>query len=222
MSNKKKILRQYRKDAVAPVGKLVFSTLFPNAYNLVDTFMETHRAQKKECFFEFLAGVAIDANTNTFSPEYIKKLQDELLDKENDQIISNILDSVFFSTNATCRLLLGVIARMYLDNDELGYADLILVIALKELLDDDLLAFKLFYAMEPVTSNMGDEICILDNYSMSQRITLEKLQNLNILGKDLSGARFGGGSLRFEKTTVSDILMEYLKIVELALDNNSK
>ena len=222
MNNKKKLQRQYQKEAVAPTAKLVFSTLFPKTYNLVDTFIETHRAQKRECFFEFLAGVAIDSKTNTFSQEDIEKLQTELLDKENDQVISNILDAVFFSTNITCRLVLGVIARSYLDKDSLCYEDMVLVIALKELLDDDLYAFKLFYGMKPVTSKVDDEICILDSYSMFQRIVLEKLQNLNILGKDLSGARLGGISLRFEKTTVSDRLIEYLNIVEAVLNNNSK
>lgn len=219
MKNKKRLERQYLRETATPVGKLMFDTFCPKMANLVDTFVETHRAYKKACFFEFLAGLAIDPKSNKLLQEDIDKLQQELLDKENDQVISNILDAVFFSTNLTCRLILSIIARTYLEKDLLDYEDLVLVIALKDLLDVDLDIFKLFYAMKPVSSNLDNETCILDSYSMYQRIVLEKLQNLNILGKDLAGSRFGGTTLRFQKTTVSDKLMKYLNLVETILDN---
>lgn len=214
MKIKDGIAFQYVKDSTKPWGGLLLNTFLPGASDFIEACSGSYKAQKNTNFIDFLEGIAIDLYSNNLDEIDIKKLQRKIQNHENNQIIGSILDSVFFSKNRKCRLILGIIAGVCLRIDSLDYEDMTLAIALKDLLDDDLQAFKIMYDMQPAASNREqEETCLLSSYSTLQRLIVEKLQNLNIVGKDLAWMRFGEG-LRFQKTSVSDRLMEYLKMIE--------
>ena len=53
------------------------------------------------------------------------------------------------------------------------------------------------------------------HYSEKDRLIVDKLQNSGILGRDLAGNRLGGSeSLRFELTSVSKRLKNYLQAIQ--------
>ena len=212
MKVKKKIDRQDTIEGLGLVGKLALNITMPNVAATAETILELHRKQKIADFRDFLYGMTYNIESGKFHKENIDRLQAELMDKDNDQAMSSILDAVFFSKNLACRVILGIIARKYLNTDDIDYADMTLVSALKDLLEDDLQLFAERYYVTPKSYNTHHDTCSFIGYSSKERIIMEKLQNLNIFGKDLVVSRVVGDKLPiyYEITDISQRLMEYL------------
>ena len=88
---------------------------------------------------------------------------------------------------------------------------MVIISALKDLFDEDLNQFWRYcnYPQE----NSNNNTTIMDHYSVTDRLIVEKLQNAGVLGRDLAGNRLGGAMLRFELTIVSKKLRTYLETV---------
>ena len=221
MKAKKKMDRQDAMEGLGLIGKLAFNIALPNVAATAETIIELHKKQKVADFRDFLCGMTYNVDSGHFQQENIERLQAELIDKDNDQAVSCILDAVFFSKNLACRVILGIIARKYLNTDNIDYEDMTLVIALKDLLDDDLMLFTKLYDVVPHSYSTVHDTCQYDVYSPKERVMLEKLQNLNIFGKDLVPSRVVGRNipLYYETTSISQRLMDYLNVIGYKKDD---
>ena len=103
--------------------------------------------KKQISFMQYLEALGIQENQGFLSEKDIEKLLKKLKNPQNNDTITNILDSVFFSKNKTCRLILAIITTKLAYSDSLDYIDLILIPALRELYDKDLMYFCQFYQM---------------------------------------------------------------------------
>ena len=168
--------------------------------------------KKQISFMQYLEALGIQENQGFLSEKDIEKLLKKLKNPQNNDTITNILDSVFFSKNKTCRLILAIITTKLAYSDSLDYIDLILIPALRELYDKDLMYFCQFYQMPCVEKEPN--FVYTESNNVEEYLALNKLLNLNILGRD-NVDRFGGDSsniLRFFKNAVSERLYDYISI----------
>ena len=167
--------------------------------------------KKQISFMQYLEALGIKDNQGFLAEKDIEKLLEKLNDSQNNDTISNILDSVFFSKNKTCRLILAMITTKLAYNDSLDYIDLILIPALRELHDKDLQFFYNFYHL-PCVEKEPNFVYIESNV-VEEHLALNKLLNLNILGRD-NVDRLGDSSniLRYIKNAVSERLYDYISI----------
>lgn len=208
---KLKNLKPMAKKVMQEIGNL----LFPPLNGVTEVFSTIYSSMKNIAFEDFLEGIGFEFENLKLEENDIDKLTKSLSNETNNQHIASILDSVFFSKNALCRNILGIIACKCLYKNELDYEDLIIINALKDLLDYDLDEFMDLYKIQPVKNNVGYSITFLAKYSDRQRIVVEKFQNLNVFGRDLALNRLGGSEnppLRYSITPVSERLNQYLEI----------
>lgn len=229
MKKKKIIVNEAAKDIVVDnikkqvklVGDGIGEALFGRSWQIKDIFANFYNSCKKAYFLNFLCGIGFDISTNSIDEKKINSLSQKLVNNKNYEYVTEILDSVFFTHSQKCCTILGLITSKLLMSNEFTYVDRIISLALKDMFDNDLELFSYFYSMESVaTNNMADKrLSIVSDYSDEQRIVLEKLTRLNLLGNDLAGGRFTAGNeekhpLRYEKTLVSDSLDKYIKMIE--------
>ena len=167
--------------------------------------------KKQISFMQYLQTLGIKDNQGFLSETDIEKLLEKLNDLQNNDTISNILDSVFFSKNKTCRLILAMITTKLAYSDSLDYIDLILIPALRELYDKDLRIFCQFFHMSGIEKNPN--IVYIENDIIEEQLALNKLLNLNIFGRD-NVSRLGDNPniLRYIKNVVSERLFDYISI----------
>jgi len=158
------------------IGELINSTL-PNIYI----------ACKKAQFNDFIQGLNISLQQQKFTEEENAELIRKLANIETYKYMSTIIDSVFFSKSCRSRAILGVIMANYTCSDTIPYEDLIIINALKELIDDELDVFKDIYKVAigggKETTN-GEGAFYISYYPQNVLIntTFSKLKNLNIIG----------------------------------------
>lgn len=173
-----------------------------------DVMGAVYSSQKQIHFQDFVEGIAYYFATDSLSSDDVNALMKKVSDSKNYEMMTNILDSVFFSHSKISRTILGIITGKFLHHDTLDYEDMVIISALKDLFDEDLNQFWRYCSYKPKSTD--DKTSIMDHYSVTDRLIVEKLQNAGVLGRDLAGNRLGGAILRFELTIVSDKLRTYL------------
>lgn len=216
--------REQAETVVDSVGEATFGPL----WKMKDVFANFYNGVKKAFFINFLLGLGFDTSTNNIDSEKIGLLSKRLSVHKNYEYITEILDSVFFSHSGKACTILGLITSKILVNNEITYVDRVIALALKDMFDTDLEMFTCFYLEENITTNnIADKrLSFIEDYSDEQRIALDKLIRLNLLGNDLAGGRFTSNNeqkhpLRYEKTLVSDSLYEYIQMIEKCQNNDS-
>lgn len=200
----------------AKIIDLLGEIFLPRLWKIKDAFSIVYSSAKDSAFQDFLEGIAFKFSINNLTESDIEQMTVLISDNSNNQFLTNILDSVFFSKSKICRNILGILAGKFLIENEVDYEDLTLSVALKDLFDNDLMEFNSLYKMTPSKSNIDDQTIFIGNYSSTQRIIVEKLQNSGILGRDLALNRLAGSGvppLRYNLTSVSHRLFEYLESV---------
>lgn len=189
-------------------------TFLPKLWKIKDAFSIVYSSAKDIAFQDFLEGMAINFANNNLKVQDIEELSIQVGKDSNNEFLTIILDSVFFSKSKMCRIVLGIIAGKYLNQNEMDYEDLALAVALKDILDIDLSEFKTFRERKPSKNNLDDKTIFVGDYTLTQRIVVENLQNLAVLGRDLAPNRLAGkgvSPLRYELTSVSNRLYEYIE-----------
>ena len=158
------------------VGELVSSTI-PDIY----------KSFKSKAFNEYLYGINKSLQSGEFGEEQVKDLAEKLENADNYVHLSSIIDSVFFSKSKRARIILGLITARYFKDSSIPYEDLIIITALKELLDEDIDSFLTIYE---VAKNGGREDsngvgAFYFAYYPNQiqiNTAFSKLQQLNVIG----------------------------------------
>lgn len=188
-------------------------SLLPVLWGFKDVFGSLYSSQKQIAFQDFIEGIAFHFENQSLDEASIKMLTQKVSNSKNHEIMTNILDSVFFSHCKLSRTILGIITGKYMLNNTIDYEDMVLVNALKDVFDDDLNEFWRYSQYSP--HSIEDRTSFMAHYSEKDRLIVDKLQNSGILGRDLAGNRLGGSeSLRFELTSVSKRLKNYLQAIQ--------
>lgn len=198
------------KPYVEIVNQLGQNFLSP-IWSIKDVMGAVYSSQKQIHFQDFVEGIAYYFATDSLSSDDVNALMKKVSDSKNYETMTNILDSVFFSHSEISRTILEIITGKLLHYDTLDYEDMVIISALKDLFDEDLNQFWRYCNYPQKKSN--DNTTIMDHYSATDRLIVEKLQNVGVLGRDLAGNRLGGAMLRFELTIVSKKLRTYLETV---------
>jgi len=90
---------------------------------------------------------------------------------------------------------------------------MVLVSALKEVFDKDI--NQVYNYLTEKNVEMIGTMVFIPNHKEKDRLIVEKLQNIGVLGRDLAGNRLGGNMLRFEVTSVSKRLQSYIEIIKI-------
>ena len=198
------------KPYVEVVNQVGENSLSP-VWAIKDILGAVYSSQKQIHFQDFVEGIAYYFATSSLSVNDVNALMKKVSDSKNYETMTNILDSVFFSRSKISRAILGIITGKFLHNDTLDYEDMVIIGALKDLFDEDLNQFWR-YCNYPQIS-ISDNTIIMDHYSATDRLIVEKLQNAGVLGRDLAGNRLGGAMVRFELTIISKKLRTYLAAI---------
>lgn len=206
------------KAFVAPYVEILNQcgeTFLSPVWSVKEIMGRVYSSQKQIHFQEFVEGMGYYFANNSIDSQDVKALVRKVSDSDNYETMTSILDSVFFSHSKISRAILGIITGKFMREDTLDYEDMVLVSALRDLFDEDLVQFWRYCSYKPKHAN--DRTSFLDHFSETDRLIVEKLQNAGFLGRDLAGNRLGSSaSLRFELTTVSKRLKSYLDAVRPA------
>lgn len=206
----KEINSEIRNSAI---DAFIESFLPPYVLATKDFFQTVYYAQKKSNFYTFLEAFAWSLSNNNLHEDDIEKLLNKISDLQNLEAMATVLDSVYFSKSKKSRIVLGMITGKLLKNNVLDYEDLILIGALKDLLDEELEQFLCFCGIQP--GDKTNAVSFLSDYDIKERLIMEKLQNMGILGRDLVGNRLDiQNTLRFSMTTISIRLQKYLQLID--------
>lgn len=166
--------------------------------------------QKNRKLRDFFCAYALKREMKHLTEDDIREFSQKCSNPETESVINDILDSVIFSGSHKSRFVLGIIAGNLLRNNGLNYEDMILIRALKDLLDEELERFLFFCTVRPNDGMNG--VSLLEDCHRKDFLIMEKLQNLGIFSRDLS-IRFDikNTELRFLQTDISRRLHEYLE-----------
>lgn len=207
-------MKRYEKQLMKNAAKDLIVEPIENVFEKYLPLQKIYYHFKERNFCKFLEQLYKDLELNKkLSREEVDQLIEEVSKSETKQYMATILDTLCFSKGLYASQILALITSKYMSEDDLDYCDLILISALKDLYDDDLNAFVHVFMHNQQTA---DSVSILDNYGDNERIILDKLQNLNILGKDRTPGRFSDGKskpLFYEKTEVSKRLFSYCAMI---------
>lgn len=186
-------------------------TFLSPVWSVKEIMGKVYSSQKQIHFQDFVEGIAYYFAIDSIDLKDVETLVRKVSDSDNYETMTSILDSVFFSHSKISRAILGIITGKFMRYDELDYEDMVLVSALKELFDEDLNQFWRYFSYKHQSTS--DMTTFVDDFSETDRLIVEKLQNAGVLGRDLAGNRLGGAMLRFETTIVSKKLKGYLEVV---------
>ena len=189
-------------------------TFLSPVWSVKEIMGKVYSSQKQIHFQDFIEGIAYYYASDSMDAKDVKTLVKKVSDSKNYETMTSILDSVFFSHSKISRAILGIIAGKFMRYDKLDYEDMVLVSALRDLFDEDLNQFWRYFSYKPQSTS--DMTSLMDHFSATDRLIVEKLQNAGVLGRDLAGNRLGGAALRFEITIVSKKLKSYLEAVRPA------
>ena len=216
MDASEKLNLKILKKSSSKLIDLLGETFLPKLWKIKDAFSIVYSSAKDIAFQDFLEGMEYNFANNNLAEQDIEELYIQVEKNGNNELLTIILDSVFFSKSKMCRIVLGIIAGKYLNQNEMDYEDLTLAVALKDILDIDLSVFITLCERKPTENNLGDQTIFIGDYTSTQRIIVEKLQNLAVLGRDLAPNRLAGkgvSPLRYELTSVSKRLYEYIEVL---------
>lgn len=189
MSNKKTIEMNTKKELNKSLAVKFTSaavSLIPVVGGFISAMPDIYRDYKNRQFNEFLEGINKNIHDNFTEDEcenFIKKL-DNL---DNYKYLSSVIDCVLFSKSSKARLILGIITANYINNDTIVYEDIIIIHALKDLLDEELDTFNKIYdaAIGGGKEENNGEGAFFINYFPNNTLintTFSKLISLNIIG----------------------------------------
>ena len=216
-SYEKNVLKNSAKESLKITCDGIGSAVLGPIWEVKNFIKNCYGTYKELSFDEFIKSIYAQFESQQATIEDINGYIEKLRKSNANQYISNIIDSLYFSKCILASQILGLITAKYLIKNDLDYCDLYLISALKDLYDDDIRNFmSLYYKLS--TSKNG--LATLIDYSDKERVLLEKLQNLNILGRDRATGRFGSDSnpLYFERTEVSQRLAEYYNLLASVYD----
>lgn len=183
-------------------------------WSVKEVMGKVYSSQKQIHFQEFVEGIAYHFANDSMDKNDVEALVKKVSDSTNHETMTSILDSVFFSHSKISRTILGIISGKLLRCDKLDYEDMVLVSALRDLFDNELTEFWRYANRQP--THPIDRIALLEHCSSTDRLIVEKLQNVGVLGRDTAGNRLGGAILRFEPTTITERLKSYLDAIRPA------
>lgn len=205
------------KALVAPYVEILNQcgeTFLSPVWSVKEVMGKVYSSQKQIHFQEFVEGIAYHFANGSMDKNDVEALVKKVLDSANHETMTSILDSVFFSHCKISRAVLGIITGKLMQYDKLDYEDMVLVNALRDLFDDDLSEFWRYANRQP--THPIEKIVFLGHCTTTDRLIVEKLQNIGVLGRDLAGNRLGGAMLRFELTIITERLKSYLDAVRPA------
>lgn len=211
-------IKSKREKSLLNAAKIKMTNTIINAVPILSLFRDSaavlYSTTKQLYCDDFLVGIGKQLEESKNVDKAIRKLSKKINDKTFSETITTILDSLLFSKSYKSRVILGIIAAKYLSSDKVDYEDMILISALKDLYDIELHEFVEFTHINDYS--VEDKTKFLYDFTNTQRIVMEKLKNLSVLGNDLALNRYGGekDSLSFQMTTVSDRLLEYLQKIK--------
>lgn len=208
------------KEAKSGVGKALVS-LIPFSGELFNsTAPNMYALFKRRAFNEFLSGINIALQQEQFYDKERHQLEDKLQNAENYTYLSSIVDSVFFSKSSRARIILGVITARYISETTIPYEDLILINALKELLDEDIEWFLKIYdvAIGGGREETNGEGAFFFNYLPEQvelNTAFSKMKHLNIFGDKASWLTSKSpNSWHGNVTPITERFKHYIEMVE--------
>lgn len=190
------------KAFVAPYVEILNQcgeTFLSPVWSVKEVMGKVYSSQKQIHFQEFVEGIAYRFANDSMDKSDVEALAKKVSDSANYETMTSILDSVFFSHSKISRAVLGIITGKLMQYDKLDYEDMVLVNALRDLFDDDLSEFCRYANHHP--THPIEKIVFLEHCTDTDRLIVEKLQNVGVLGRDLAENRLGGAMLRFEPTT---------------------
>ena len=153
------------------------------------TLPSLYQEAKKSGFNDYLLGINKRLKDKKFNEKDCRKFEAKLNNPNNFKYLTAIVDSVFFSKSSKARIILGLITADYIDNETIPYKEVIIINALKEMLDDDL---DVFVKIMEIYDNGNGSNCegregdFYISYYPDQTIintAFEKLQNLQVFGR---------------------------------------
>lgn len=232
--NETEIIKKTVQETFSSLGSALLGPL----WEVKNALQTCYGGYKELSFNAYLKSLYKQLENNGFTKADVEKYTEEIKKENSNQYISNILDSLFFSKCILSSQILGMITAKYLIKGDLDYCDLYLVAALDSLYDTDLNTFVHVFMHnqqmadtslifddstdnESFKSSANSEVFTLDNYTDNEKIILDKLQNLNIFGRDRTLGRLSNGiskPLFYEKTEVSKRLLFYYHSLASAYD----
>lgn len=149
---------------------------------------------KKTNFLSFLETLTIEIDYNQLNKEEINKLQNYIKEPKNLNYIMQTIDSAINGRSIKCAALLGTYTGRILRHEKtLQYTDYIIINALKNMIDEDLINFKILYERlfndeYEKAYRLTDMSDNFNEYNIDEVIfTTEKLKNSNVLAYDHGG-----------------------------------
>ncbi|MBD5436782.1 MAG: hypothetical protein HDR36_09870 [Treponema sp.] len=216
-NHEKNVLKKSAKESLKIACDGIGSAVLGPVWEVKNFIKNCYGTYKELSFDEFIKSMYGQFESRQATVEDINRYIEELRKSNANQYISNIIDSLFFSKCILASQILGLITAKYLIDGDLDYCDLFLISALKDLYDEDIRNFMNLYHKLSTAKN---GLATLSNYSDKERVLLDKLQNLNILGRDRATNRLCGSTLPlyFERTDVSIRLAEYYNLLASTYD----
>lgn len=181
---------------------------------------------KQTKFKAFIINVYKEYNSGNTEQGHIEKLQQYLKNKNNLNFVIESIDSAVNSKNILCSSLLGIFVGKILNKtQEIKYRDYIIINALKEMLDYDLINFKKIF--EKINGNHEQNFKTttiqmnelfrennVDRFEVEQ--TIEKLKGCLIFGYDRGGlSSIGNAWGAFILNENSNYLYELIKCINM-------
>ncbi|WP_239614695.1 hypothetical protein [Cohnella mopanensis] len=194
----------------------------------IKALVKIYSLSKRIKFKKFIKGFSEAVQLETVNEVYINRLERYLSRQENLEHIAEIVDSSIETKSSKCSSVLGYYAGLILNETrELVYSDLVMINALKVMVDSDLKYFLLIY--ERFHSRAFDyEVRVRDTKDEFEQFgypvfelenTIEKLKSSQAIGYDVGGLGNVGnawGAFKFNENTkymyetIKSILKEHV------------
>ncbi|MBD5433516.1 MAG: hypothetical protein HDR35_04380 [Treponema sp.] len=213
-------MKKYKKQLLKNAAQDIIVEPIENALGKYVPLRKIFYHIKERNFCQFLESLYDSMKRNkNLSREEVDRLVEEVGNSTSKQYMSTILDNLCFSKGLFAVKILALITSKYMLEEDLDCCDLYLISALNDLYDTDL---DTFFHTFMNNSTVIDGVSVLYEYTEENRIVLDKLQNLNIFGRDRTPGRLTDGKqkpLLYEITEVSQRLHCYCKeIIKPCLD----
>ncbi|NLZ94448.1 MAG: hypothetical protein GX921_01320 [Bacteroidales bacterium] len=177
MSKRKRSLQRIKLNMLEIVDKSL--EFLPGYSQVRDVLSTIYRNAKTKDFDEFILSIDKNLKGSEKDKERILKRFEK---QESDSILAGIIESAIFSKSSKSRLVLGIIAAKHLRGELIDYEDMVIISALRILLDEELaLLFK-------ILANKGKDDAYADvsDYDNTiQRVMLDHLANMNVFNTDV-------------------------------------
>lgn len=214
-----KDIKKSTLEAFAVAGAKGVSSLVPfmgEFFN--DLVPEIYRSSKQKSMIDFLNGICSQFEKDNLKSEDFANMKKELSDPGNYEYMSTILDSVFFSKSARCRVILGIICSKYMSKKDIPYEDLIIIEALKDLLDIELDIIPQIYSVATTKAKdingEGAFYIYYDPQNVVVNTTFSKIKKLNLIGSHAEAITSKSpNGWHGNITSVTEKLVDYIEIV---------